>query len=174
MNPILCPFCQQTLTRTESRSFTCENRHNFDVSKEGYINLLPVNKKKSKSPGDNDMMVKARRDFLEEGFYDPLVMEIKSVINKELKFDSNSITILDSGCGEGYYSEKALNNLDEIKSNIYGTDISKYAVKHAAKRYKDNLYFVSSIYNLPVEKDSIDLILSVFSPNDSKEFGRGS
>ena len=172
MLPILCPFCQHSLHFNDERSYICENNHNFDISKEGYINLLPVNKKKSKSPGDNDMMVKARREFLEQGFYDPLMQEIKNVIENELSIDSNEINILDSGCGEGYYSENALSNLKEIKSNIIGTDISKYAVKHAAKKYKDNFYFVSSIYNLPVQTDSIDLILSVFSPNDIKEFSR--
>jgi 23S rRNA (guanine745-N1)-methyltransferase len=134
--------------------------------------LLPVNKKKSKSPGDNDMMVKARREFLEEGFYDPLMQEIKNVIDTELAFDSKEINILDSGCGEGYYSENALSNLENINSNIIGTDISKHAVKQAAGKHKENFYFVSSIYNLPVKTDSIDLILSVFSPNDPKEFGR--
>ena len=172
MLPIICPHCNEPLSFNNERSYVCKNNHNFDLSKGGYINLLPVNKKKSKSPGDNDMMVKARRDFLEQGFYDPLMKEIKSVIENELIVDSKEITILDSGCGEGYYSENALSNLKEIKSNIIGTDISKYAVKYAAKKYKNNFYFVSSIYNLPVKTDSIDLILSVFSPNDSKEFSR--
>ncbi len=172
MFPISCPHCNESLSFNNDRSYVCQNNHNFDLSKGGYINLLPVNKKKSKSPGDNDMMVKARRDFLEQGFYDPLMKEIKSVIENELNFSTKELSILDSGCGEGYYSDNALSSLNGLKSTIIGTDISKYAVKHAAKKYKNNFYFVSSIYNLPVKTDSIDLILSVFSPNDSKEFGR--
>ena len=104
--------------------------------------------------------------------YDPLIEEIKRVVKKELNFISNKINILDSGCGEGYYSEKALNNLEGLKSIIIGTDISKYAVKNAAKKYKKIFYFVSSIYSLPVKSDSLDLILSVFSPNHSPEFSR--
>ena len=172
MLPIQCPFCQYSLFFNEERSYVCENNHNFDLSKQGYLNLLPVDNKKSKSPGDNDMMVKARREFLEQGFYDPLMQEIKSVIENELEFNSEEINTIDSGCGEGYYSENALNNLNNIKSNIIGTDISKHAIKQAAGKYKENFYFVSSIYNLPVKTESIDLILSVFSPNDSKEFGR--
>ena len=154
------------------RSYVCEKNHNFDLSKQGYLNLLPVNKKKSKSPGDNDMMVKARREFLEAGFYNPLMEEIKLVIETELNFESEEINILDSGCGEGYYSENALSNLKGLTSQIIGTDISKDAVRQAARKYKNNFYFVSSIYSLPVKTDSIELILSVFSPNDSKEFGR--
>ena len=172
MLPILCPFCQHSLHFNGERSYVCENNHNFDLSKQGYLNLLPVNKKKSKSPGDNDMMVKARREFLEEGFYDPLMQEIKNVIDTELAFNSKEINILDSGCGEGYYSENALKNLEDVNSNIIGTDISKHAVKQASGKHKENFYFVSSIYNLPVKTNSIDLILSVFSPNDPKEFSR--
>jgi 23S rRNA (guanine745-N1)-methyltransferase len=172
IHPIICPFCQHSLHFNGERSYVCQNNHNFDLAKQGYLNLLPVNKKKSKSPGDNDMMVKARREFLEAGFYNPLMDEIKQVIEGELNFHSEEINILDSGCGEGYYSENALNNLDGLKSIVTGTDISKDAVRHAAGRYKNNFYFVSSIYNLPVKTNSIDLILSVFSPNDNKEFSR--
>jgi len=171
MTNIQCPYCQNELSK-ENRSYKCVNNHNFDLSKQGYLNLLPVNKKKSKSPGDNDMMVKARREFLEKGFYDPLIKKIKEIINKELTFSSKQITVLDSGCGEGYYSEKALNNIEGVETTVLGTDISKYAVKNAAGKYKDNFYFVSSIYNLPIKTDSLELVLSVFSPNDSKEFGR--
>jgi len=80
MLPIHCPFCKNTLHFDGNRSYVCENNHNFDLSKQGYLNLLPVNKKKSKSPGDDEMMVKARREFLEQGFYDPLMNEIKMVI----------------------------------------------------------------------------------------------
>lgn len=172
MLPILCPFCSNSLHFDGVRSYVCEKNHNFDLAKQGYLNLLPVNKKKSKDPGDSDMMVKARRDFLEAGFYNPLMKEIKNVIESEITFHSNEVTILDSGCGEGYYSEHALNNLTGIESNLIGTDISKYAVKHASGKYKNNFYFVSSIYNLPVKTESTDLILSVFSPNDSSEFNR--
>lgn len=79
---------------------------------------------------------------------------------------------MDAGCGEGYYSEKAFNNLPKLNTPILGTDISKYAVKNAAKKYKNNFYFVSSIYNLPVANNSTDLILSIFSPVAPEEFNR--
>lgn len=172
MSILLCPFCKNSLHFDGNRSFVCQSAHNFDVSKQGYLNLLPVNKKKSKSPGDNGMMVKARREFLEAGFYDPLMSEIKKIIDSSLVFSDESIQILDSGCGEGYYSEQALSNLNNHTSDILGTDISKHAVKSAAGKYKNNFYFVSSIYDLPIKSKSLDLVLSVFSPIDSKEFNR--
>lgn len=118
------------------------------------------------------MMIAARRSFLELGFYDPLIESIKQLVNTKLSFQSDNITAFDAGCGEGYYSEKALNNLPHLTTKILGTDISKYAVKNAAKKYKNNFYFVSSVYNLPIADSSTDLILSIFSPFKPEEFKR--
>ena len=167
---ILCPYCQNPLS-VGDKSYTCELNHNFDLSKEGYLNLLPVNKKKSKSPGDNEMMILARRQFLELGYYKPLIKSLITVIKDDLSFGNNKISALDSGCGEGYYSENAL-NITGFDNKIIGTDISKHAIKSAAKKYKNNFYFVSSVYNLPIASKSINLILSVFAPNHPEEFQR--
>ena len=168
---LICPHCKAELVKTEHRTFQCESNHSFDVSKEGYLNLLPVNKKKSKEPGDNELMIAARREFLEEGNYDPLVASIKAVITQDLAFEKKDFLALDAGCGEGYYSEHAIRKAS-TKAIVLGTDISKYAVKNAAKKYKDNLYFVSSVYNIPVKSDSMGVILSVFSPIEPTEFKR--
>lgn len=172
MTPLICPNCKSSLFDSQNRTFVCENNHCFDVAKQGYLNLLPVNQKKSKNPGDNEMMIAARRNFLELGYYDPLIESIKKLIDTKLIFENKTITAFDAGCGEGYYSEKALNNLNGLTSNILGTDISKYAVKNAAKKYKNNFYFVSSVYNTPLANGSIDLILSIFSPVAVEEFKR--
>ena len=170
--PIICPYCQNQLLATSNKNYACELNHSFDVSKEGYINLLPVNQKKSKSPGDNEMMISARRNFLELGFYDPLIEHIKTIIKEDFTFNNNHFVALDAGCGEGYYSERVMNKIPGVTSQIVGTDISKYAVKNAAKKYKDNFYFVSSVFNLPVATEGIDLILSIFSPLQPEEFKR--
>ncbi|PCI99186.1 MAG: rRNA (guanine-N1)-methyltransferase [Flavobacteriales bacterium] len=172
MSIIICPYCKSSLYDSKEKTYICENNHSFDIAKQGYLNLLPVNQKKSKDPGDNQMMIAARRNFLELGFYDPLIESIKNLITEKLSFVTKDIIAFDAGCGEGYYSEKALNNLPGLKTEILGTDISKYAVKNAAKKYKNNFYFVSSIYNLPIKNTSTDLILSVFSPIMAEEFKR--
>ena len=172
MSILICPYCKSSLYDSKERTYICENKHSFDIAKQGYLNLLPVNQKKSKDPGDNQMMISARRSFLELGFYDPLIESIKDLITNKLFFASKDIVAFDAGCGEGYYSEKALNNLPGLETEILGTDISKFAVKNAAKKYKDNFYFVSSIYNLPIAYESTDLILSVFSPIMAEEFKR--
>ena len=172
MSILICPYCKGPLTASKERTFVCENKHSFDLAKQGYLNLLPVNQKKSKDPGDNQMMISARREFLELGFYDSLIDSIKNLIEKKLSFNSQEIIAFDAGCGEGYYSQKALNELPHLSTKIWGTDISKYAVKSAAGKYKNNFYFVSSVYNLPVADASVDLILSVFSPVMAEEFNR--
>lgn len=172
MPTLACPYCQQTLSDKGNKTYACENKHSIDLAKQGYINLLPVNQKRSKDPGDNEMMIAARRAFLEGGFYDPLISGIKEVINDKLTFNIKDIVALDAGCGEGYYSEKVFKHLSDLSIEVFGTDISKYAVKQAAKTYKSNFYFVSSVFNLPVATASIDLILSVFSPLAEDEFKR--
>lgn len=172
MSILICPYCKSSLYDSEEKTYICENNHCFDIAKQGYLNLLPVNQKKSKDPGDNQMMIAARRNFLELGFYDPLIESIKKLISEKLSFTCEDIIAFDAGCGEGYYSEKALNNLPGLKTEILGTDISKYAIKNAANKYKNNFYFVSSIYNLPIANTSTDIILSVFSPIMAEEFKR--
>lgn len=172
MSIIICPYCQNSLSDSGEKTYTCENKHSFDLAKQGYLNLLPVNQKKSSDPGDNEMMIAARRHFLELGYYDPLIAGIRQVISDLLAFDKKEIIALDAGCGEGYYSEKVFHDLPNLKANVFGTDISKYAVKQAAKTYKNHFYFVSSVYNLPITIASTDLILSVFSPIAENEFKR--
>ena len=172
MSTLICPFCQKPLSDSGTKSYICEQNHSFDISKEGYINLLPVNKKKSKSPGDNEMMISARRMFLESGYYDTLIESLVSLIANEFSFENNEFSVLDSGCGEGYYSEKVFNNIPNLSAKVFGTDISKFAIKSAAKKYKNNFYFVSSVYNLPIADNSIDVVLSIFAPIHPEEFYR--
>ena len=97
-----CPLCQQVLSFSD-KNFRCSNNHNFDQAKEGYVNLLPVQHKHSKDPGDNKAMVNARRAFLDKGFYQPLIEQLLALYQQYA--DSNS-AILDAGCGEGYYTHQ--------------------------------------------------------------------
>ena len=66
-----CPLCHQPLSQND-RTFKCEKNHQFDLAKEGYVNLMPAHHKRSKDPGDNKEMMQARRRFLEGNHYDPM------------------------------------------------------------------------------------------------------
>lgn len=159
---LICPNCGEKISYVGTR-FLCPRNHCFDIAKEGYVNLLLPNQKKSKEPGDDKTMITARREYLNNGYYQPLRDKISNIIDC-----SNVETILDAGCGTGYYT----NTLDSSKYQIYGVDISKYAIKIAAKNNKDYLYIVASIFSLPIASESVDIILNIFAPKPKAEFER--
>jgi 23S rRNA (guanine745-N1)-methyltransferase len=167
----VCPLCQQLLTQSDRR-WHCDNRHSFDIAKQGYTNLIPVHYKKSKSPGDDTGMVAARSHFLNQGFYQPLSDHINLIVTRYLQQNKiNSATIIDAGCGEGYYPSRLKNLLNET-ADITGIDISKAAVLAAAKRSKNIQWFVANSNAIPVANNSTAILLSLFAPTQAEEFHR--
>ena len=71
MSHLICPKCEQALTQTDNQ-WQCPDRHSYDTARQGYTNLLLVNQKKSKHPGDDADMVRARTFFLDAGYYQPV------------------------------------------------------------------------------------------------------
>lgn len=192
----LCPLCANPLqlpTQTNA-SYHCENKHCFDIAKEGYLNLLPVQHKKSKQPGDNADMIQARHRFLSAGYYDGAIETIGRETSKHLK-DKEALRLLDIGCGEGYYLKSIAQQLKALDFDIpeyAGIDISKPAIKRAAKLHKalniqqhtqamhskakyiksESAFAVCNAFNLPLASNSFDLALSVFSPIKLEEAAR--
>ncbi len=164
----ICPICNQKLN-IDGKAYHCENNHSFDIAKQGYVNLLPVNKKHSENPGDSKDMVLSRRAFLESGFYncfaDKMIEIITAIFN-----NSQKISIVDCGCGEGYY-DGFLEKL-KINYNLFGFDISKEAVRIAASKYKNGSFAVGSCFNMPVESNAFDLALNIFAPMVETETAR--
>lgn len=163
----ICPICQQSLTLTQS-TWHCENNHRFDCAKEGYVNLLPVQKKKTKEPGDNKEMMLARRAFLDKGYYQPLSDKVNSLA---LEVNPDAKKVLDIGCGEGYYTHRLVNLLANLKQ-AYGLDISKSAIRYAAKRYKDIHFSVASVFEMPFADQSFDLAIRIYAPSKVEELQR--
>ncbi|WNC67152.1 23S rRNA (guanine(745)-N(1))-methyltransferase [Thalassotalea nanhaiensis] len=159
----LCPICQQALNLAD-KSFRCTNNHSFDQAKEGYVNLLPVQHKHSKDPGDNKEMVSARRTFLESGYYQPLRDRLIELKNDYIPAGN----ILDAGCGEGYYTHAHKSEHHQV----YGVDIAKNAVKIAAKKYKQCHFSVASIAQLPFADGYFDWLFSIYAPIKIEEFSR--
>ncbi|MEZ5536848.1 MAG: methyltransferase domain-containing protein [Thiolinea sp.] len=164
-----CPVCREPLTSDEY-SFRCSNRHSFDVAKEGYINLLLANKKNSAEPGDNKAMLQGRRAFLERDFYQPLADKLAELISKTFP-DNTALNILDAGCGEGYYMGRVSTQLAG-SHHFIGTDISRDAMRMAAKRYPSMQFAVASSYDLPLADNSVDVLLRVFAPVPEAEVVR--
>jgi len=167
---ICCPLCRCTLHQ-QSGSWYCEQRHSFDTARQGYTHLLPVQHKKSKSPGDDAAMVAARSQFLNGHYY----QAISELLNHTLTdyFSQQTIAkprIVDAGCGEGYYTDRLMQALPA--ADITGLDISKQALIAAARRNRSVRWFVANSSHLPMADTSLDCILSLFSPLPAKEFAR--
>lgn len=165
---LICPKCGEKLI-SEGNSLLCRNRHCYDKAKSGYVNLLPSNQMHAKLPGDNKLMVQARRAFLNKGYYSPLA---EALCGKVLEYAENSCKILDAGCGEGYYTARIAEAAEGIASEIVGIDISKAAADCAAKRTKAAKFAVASVFHLPVEGESCDILTTVFAPFCGEEFIR--
>ena len=161
---LLCPICAAPLRQTD-KTFRCEAGHSFDMARQGYVNLLPVQNKRSLNPGDTREQVLSRRAFLEAGFYAPIAEALCSAA-KELNCAG---PILDVGCGEGWYSAQLSAALD---APPVGLDISKEAVRCAAANYKNAQWICGSAARLPVESGSVGLITSLFALTIPEEFKR--
>jgi len=165
-----CPLCLQPLLLTDTQTqLVCDNNHQFDRAKQGYFNLLPVQHKKSKIPGDSKEMIIARESFLAGDYYLPLAEKLAGIITHLLSSTVQQPVILDIGCGEGYYSRVIGQNNSYTQ---YGFDISKPAVQKAAKKHKAGCYSVASSEHIPLQNASIDLAFKVYAPVSDNELHR--
>lgn len=171
MENFTCPVCGEPLLR-EEKVCRCQNGHSYDIAKEGYLYLLPPNKKHSDDPGDSREMIMARRRFLEAGNYQLFSDRLNELVLEALP--AGSPVILDAGCGEGYYAGRLRDYLLEngVRPRQYGLDISKSAVRAAAKKYREIAFAVGSLFGIPVAPESADAVTSVFAPIVSREFYR--
>jgi len=158
-----CPICMNPLAQ-EKNSLRCGSGHSFDVARQGYVNLLPVQHKHSLQPGDTRSQVLARRSFLESGAYLPIV---EAVCGAAKRYASGPV--LDVGCGEGYYAVQAAKVLD---SDLIGLDISKEAVRCAAAKYKNARWICGTAAHLPIADESVGLLMSMFALTMPEEFAR--
>ena len=159
-----CPICQENLTLVES-SLKCSNRHSVDLAKFGYVNLAPQIKQSANYDKEN---FQNRQQILEAGFYQAILEGISDL----LITNPSAKTVLDIGCGEGFYSRK----LQESHSDktFYAFDISKDSVQIAAKSEPNWAvnWFVGDLARLPIKDASMDILLDIFSPANYGEFRR--
>lgn len=159
-----CPICQENLTLVES-SLKCCNRHSFDLAKFGYVNLAPQIKQSANYYKEN---FQNRQQILEAGFYQAILEAISDL----LASSKNAKTILDIGCGEGFYSRKLQKRHPD--KTFYAFDISKDSVQIAAKSEANWAvnWFVGDLARLPIKDASMDILLDIFSPANYGEFRR--
>ena len=163
-----CSVCGGELEITQDmRSAVCNGtrRHCFDFSKDGYLSLP-----QSSGGGDSKGAVDARRNFLDKDYYAPVANAVTDAISKYVSKDA---TVIDAGCGEGYYTSLIAKRV----GGVIGFDLSKFACGAAAKRAKregwDNLlYSTASVFSLPVKDGASDAVINIFAPCAESEYKR--
>lgn len=167
-----CPICHSLMKVLESKSLICSNHHTFDFAKQGYINFTSHLVKTKYSKG----LFEARRKVITEGdFYKPLSNAMGKIINEHVVKTNETISILDTGCGEGSH----LSNIcDIVRSDFFknvvgvGIDISKEGITVASKNYPNKIWAVADLANTPFKNKQFDVILNILSPSNYAEFNR--
>jgi 23S rRNA (guanine745-N1)-methyltransferase len=171
---LTCPHCLMTLDRNTSDYF-CHNRHTFPIAREGYVNLLGRT-----YAGDTTPMLAARRRFLDAGYFLPIAKAIAGELVQYAPFHRLATlpsSIIDAGCGEGYYLNYVQRTLATTALSIqlvyYGFDSAKAAVKLAARRCRAATFFVGDITRRwLVSTTSSCAILNIFAPRNYAEAAR--
>lgn len=161
-----CPVCGGTLAFCEN-GFRCPQNHTFDLSREGYLNLA-LGKSES---GDDKEMSQSRHRFLAEEYYHPFADALAGAVQK---YTPSLSALIDCGSGEGYYLRVLRESFPQ--ASLFGVDLSKNAVKTAAKceKGKENpcRYAVCSLFALPLFDGIADAAISVFAPIAEEETAR--
>ena len=167
-----CPVCGGALMPLGT-SLRCPQGHSYDMAKEGYVNLLAIQKRHAADPGDGKAMVRARRAFLQAGYYAPFQKALAELC-LEYAPECGETHLLDAGCGEGYYTEGVSRALEQaaLPMQVYGVDISKSAADAAAKRCPGGHFAWGSVYHLPVADRCCDMLMTIFAPYCGEEYHR--
>lgn len=168
-----CPVCGGPLLQI-SRTLRCPKAHSYDLAKEGYANLLAIQRKHAANPGDSADMVRARREFLSAGYYAPFLEGLAELCCELAGQSAAPLNLVDAGCGEGSYDAAVYAALAQrgAAPRIIGFDLAKPAVRLAAKKLKQAAFCVGGSFAAPVRDGWADLVLNIFSPFAGAEFAR--
>lgn len=183
----ICPICSSPL-KVKGKSLFCggEKQHCYDISSEGYVNLLPPGRKNNKTTGDDSHMLSSRRRFLSLGFYDEISRHAALIALKNKK---DIALFADAGCGEGHHTLNILKTLSKNQSECsvtaVGLDASKHGAAQGAKSAKRQgfsglalsgtcsaqsenksraFFAAANIFSCPVCDKSADAVFSLFAP----------
>lgn len=169
-----CPICSgpiQVMQAANTGSLRCSRGHCFDIAKQGYVNLLPH---PPRGAYDKSMF-EARRRVSASGFFEPLLERISGRISRELAFDAEPPHLLDAGCGEGSALARIVDQVHEragTKLLGAGVDISKEAIRIAARESSRAIWCVADLARCPFADRTFGFILNLLSPSNYSEFRR--
>ena len=191
-----CPTCSDPLLPRVSllhrsngfgkpaSELACAQGHTVSVAAEGHVHLLPAGRKPRKAAtarGDSDDCIRARRSFFDAGGYAAHVRAVAAETLRALAAQplaGGERNVLDAGCGEGAYLralEEALAASTASAASppqLWGTDISKLAVRLGARRQRAGKFAVAKSSRLPFGDGTLDAVLSCFAPVDWAELTR--
>ena len=173
LEPILpllrCPSCGAELSPADG-ALRCPRRHSFDLARHGYVGLLTGARATS---GDDGPMARARRDFLAAGRYAPgrdAVAALATEANLPGRAERPA-TVVDVGCGTGYYLAGVLDALPDAVG--LGLDTSGHALRVAAKAHERAAAATWDVFRpFPIASGQVDVVLDVFAPRNPAEFHR--
>ena len=172
---LACPVCACPLRLGEG-FLACPRGHSFDVAREGYVNLLAPQHRTRNIDGDRAEMVQARGRFHDAGHFGPLSDALGEAVAHRLaaRVATGPAVVLEVGCGDGYYLggvSRAL--VPSYGAVILGTDLSKSAVRTAARSHPGAAFFVADLNQRIYLQDAVvSVLLDVFSPRNPAEFDR--
>lgn len=180
---LACPLCRGGFLpgADDGGGLVCDAGHSFDAAKQGYINLLTGRGTVFES--DSADMVAARHDFLSAGHYRPLADALAELAAAALTGPrpgaegaagdgtaEDGPAILEAGTGTGHYLRAVL---DRVPAAAVGLDISKFALRRAARLNPGAANLVADIWQpLPVRDAAVDVVTVVFAPRNAAEFAR--
>ena len=157
-----CPLCRGALTRSGG-SLVCGKRHCFDVARQGHVNLVPAQRESFY----RRELFESRAAVFAAGVFAPVVCAIGETIDRLVQAERP--VLVDAGCGEGYYTKSVCP--DRAMTRI-GFDLSKEAVKLAARGQSGASFLVADLANIPLGDGCADVLLDVFTPANYAEFTR--
>jgi 23S rRNA (guanine745-N1)-methyltransferase len=160
-----CPTCRTRRLHPDRGALHCPVGHTFDIARHGYASLLTGTRATS---GDDAAMVQARDRFLSTGTYTPIR---KAVGRLAADAVSEQDTVVDVGCGTGYYLAAVLDQFPGARG--LGLDTSVRALRSAARAHERAAAVAWDVFRpLPLADGTVDVVLDVFAPRNPAEFHR--
>jgi 23S rRNA (guanine745-N1)-methyltransferase len=174
---LVCPVCGAAMALAGA-ALRCGAGHAFDVAREGYANLLVTRRRRTRMVGDTPAMVAARADFLARGHYHRLADAVAELVARHVRARraAEDRCVVDVGCGTGYHLGRVRDRLradGAAAPCLFGTDVSKHAVRRAARAHPDVSFLVADTRTgVPLADHAAVAVLDVFAPRDGAELAR--
>lgn len=156
-----CPICDAGLG-VSGGSVRCVTGHNFDIARQGYVNLLGGRV----GGADTPAMVADRAEFLAAGHYAPLAGLLADLAAARAPRG----LVIDAGAGIGYYLGAVLDRRPEAVG--LALDASTAALRRAAKDQRIGAVACDVWRPWPVRDGAAAVLINVFAPRNGPEFHR--